>query len=412
MPDISRPTAGHLLQWLIGLLLLTACMPTSINSTPYPNANILPQPTVPPPPWVQSSAPISLDNAANVATLGRLDQPSTPSTVFAFSVSPNTTRLAGLNNDELLIWNLIDGTLLAHTSRSGGTKVFFSPDKTSIYTVTPKGEINTYDAETARSGSTIQGHGNYDNVAAYDADDGFLALGGQNGEIKIWDLLARVSKVTLNAHRLRVAALAFSPDGSRLISAGDEGVVTIWDWDNRAHVADIQLTKGSQATQVIVSPGGSEFAVTTANTVYTYALADGKPLQTMAMGTGGAALVFAYSTDGRYIATGGDATELTLWNAETGKLFAKLPGTQGDKLAAAFSPDGTLLLTSAMGVPTRLWNLAKVTQAGIDSAELPATNARILASRWTDDSRLLLLFEATGSVEVWGIGALGATATP
>ena len=98
MPEVTRPIAGHLLHWLIGLLLLTACMPTTVNSTQYPNANVRPQPTVPPPPWVPSSAPIALDNVAKVVTLGRLDQPSTPSTVFAFSVSPDTTRLAGLNN--------------------------------------------------------------------------------------------------------------------------------------------------------------------------------------------------------------------------------------------------------------------------------------------------------------------------
>ena len=409
IPAFNSARGSQFSVLMLWLLALSACMPTTLNT---PNPNVRVPATLPPPVSVESSAPISDENAPGIALLGRFDQPSTPSTVFAYSISPDSTLLAGLNNDELLVWNLIDGSTVSHTARIGGTRVFFAPDKTSLYTVTPQGAITTFDAETTRSRSTVQGHGDYNNIAAFDANNGLLALAGNNGEIKVWDVLERTAKATINASRLAISALAFSADGSRLASAASDGSVIVWDWANRAAVATVTLKANDPPTQIAVAPDGSQFAVTTSNTLFSYALADGKPLYQMAMGTGGAAFVFTYSPDSRYIANGGETNELTLWDAQTGKVFAKLPGATGDKLAASFSPDGTLLVTTAMGTPVRLWDLTRVTTSGVNSAALPAPNARIIASRWTDDSRLILLFEATGSIEVWGIGATQATATP
>ena len=132
----------------------------------------------------------------------------------------------------------------------------------------------------------------------------------------------------------------------------------------------------------------------------------------MNVGTGGAATVFTYSPDGRAIAAGGGNHGLTLWNAETGELIAQLPGVDGDRLAAAFSPDGTMLLTSAIGAPVRLWDVTRMTQAALKHAEIPVNSTQIVDVHWTDDSRLMLLVDATGPVYVWGIAAPPATATP
>ena len=85
-------------------------------------------------------------------------------------------------------------------------------------------------------------------------------------------------------------------------------------------------------------------------------------------------------------------------------LAAHLPNTQGETIAASFSPDSNLLLTSSLNSQIYLWNLEQITGQTVNQAALPIGTQQILNVLWTDDSRLILFFDASGPVYVWGIG--------
>jgi len=112
-------------------LLLAACgsTPDAPPTTPAPTERTVP--TLPPPPtWMEATTPLTLDNIAQARELGRLDPPGTLSTVFRHDFSPDSGRLAGLNNELLLAWDLITGRLVFSIPRQNAVQAYYSSDKT------------------------------------------------------------------------------------------------------------------------------------------------------------------------------------------------------------------------------------------------------------------------------------------
>jgi WD40 repeat protein len=378
-------------------LLLAACTPQDSDAESQRNP-----PTVPPPPWQESIETISLDNVQNIEYLGRLDAPGSPSTVFAYAVSPDSTRLAGLNNDQLLAWDLVSGNLIFATGRGDAVQIYYSPDKTEIYTLNNQGTVSAYDAENGVFQNSFVGQENYNGVAAFH-EDGLLALGSLSGNVKVWDTFERQSLVTFRAQQLQVTALAFSTDGSLLATGGDDPMVTVWNWRERQGVVSMDNVD-TAPRRMMFSADGSQLAVATNTRIRLWRLPDGILSHTLETGPGGVSEVLAYSPDGEYIVNGGGPPQLTLWDPHTGELLTQLPGIGGDRTSASFSPDGNLLVTSVLGGPVTLWDMTLITATTLNRHDVAVGTDRILVATWTSDSRLLLMIDAQGPIYVWGIG--------
>lgn len=405
LPSATGVTLVKRLLW--ACLLLAACLPAV--PTPEPTPGFVPSnrlaPTPTPPPWTDGVEPVTLENAGRIARLGRLDAQTAPSTVFAYALAPDSARLAGLNNEQLIVWDLLTGGIVFNTARAEALHVYYAPDKNQVYTVDGGGAIALYDAASGAQQDALDGHAAFNGAAAYHPDTGWLALGGRDGEVKVWDVAARRALVALRAHRLQVAALAFSADGSQLATAGEDGQVQVWDWQNRERLATVD----GQALRLAFAPGGRQLAVGEADAIRLYTLPDGELARTLATGPGGASDVLAYSPDGRYLINGGGLPALTVYDADDGQLVAQLPGVGGDRTAAVFSPDGQLLATSVLGGGVSLWDMTRVSQGELARGDLAAGTLQVLAVDWTPDSFALLVFEATGPVQVWGIPAAPAS---
>ena len=198
--------------------LLSACTPSTIDTRGRSNA-----PTVTAPEqFIEAQQAITVNNVANLKYLGRLDQPGTTSSIFSQALSPDATRLVALNNEQVLAWNLLTGSLIFQTARAEATRVFYSSDKTEIYAIDPKGLVTVLDANTGALKTSFPGNPSYSNVLAYSPDSGWLALGGTDGTVKVWDTYARRSLVTIDAHSNSVTALAFSANGEQLVTGGSD----------------------------------------------------------------------------------------------------------------------------------------------------------------------------------------------
>ncbi len=380
-------------------LLLTGCA----GATPTPDDSVdnRTAPTTEPPVWVESAAVITLDNVPSLRYLGRLDSPSEPTTIFAHSLSPDGTRLAGLDNEQLVVWDLISGQTLFATARSSATRVYFSPDKTEVYTLTPDGVIQIYDATNGLSQNTFTTVENYNDTQAFYAEDGWLAFGNLRGQVKIWDPLERSALATLEAHNLRVMALAFSADGGLLATASDDGEVKVWDWRERTL---LHTLPGNTAVSVLrFAPDNRQLAVGTRQNMRLWSLADGSLTRVIDTGPGGVEIM-AYSPDGRFLVTGGTPQDMTVWNPVSGGVVARLPEVGRDRVSLAFSPDGSLLLTAVLGGRATLWNMTTITNSTVNRADL-STEGLVYDVDWSSDNRLLTIFGSTGGVYIWGIGA-------
>ncbi|MCC6894359.1 MAG: WD40 repeat domain-containing protein [Anaerolineae bacterium] len=406
---------------LVMLLVVAAaaCTPQTPTVPPTPTlapiGTFMPQqrdvPTLPPPAWVNAGETITLENAPRLSYIGRLDAQGSPSTLFAYAFSPDGARLVGLNNLQIVGWNLISGQLLFNTDRLNALQVYYGADKDEIYTVDGTGQIRIYDAESGVSTQALNGQPAFNGSADYDSDNGLLALAGSDGSIKVWDVANRQSLVTINAHTLPITDLAFSSDHQRLASVSADNTVKVWDWRSRQPIAEIKAT----ASKVVFAPDNTQLAVGENRQISIWSPQNATLINTLTTGPRAPTDVLVYSPDGQYIVNGGSIQSLTVWDTQTGKLVNTLPGAGGEANAVAFSGDGTLLATSVLGGDVILWDVTKLREDALTYAALNIGTRQILYTDWSPDGFVLLLVDATGPVQLWGIPAPPsdeATATP
>lgn len=355
------------------------------------------------PEWIEAAEPITLNNVTDIRALGRLDAPGQPSTVFAYALSPDSTQLAGLNNEQLLIWDLISGELIVNAGRLGASYVYYSPDKAEVYTLNAEGGVVAHESERGTRQADFRAHADFSGAAAFHADDGWLALGGIDGTIRVWDPTDRRSIVTFNGHTDEVLALTFSSDGERLASAGADGTVKIWDWRTREALSTLNLTSEGAVGRLTYSPADDILAVATDDQILLISPSDDQIQHTLSTGRGGSSDTLRFSPDGRYVVNGGVILEMQIWDAETGDRVADLPGIGGDRVSAAFSPDGDMLITSVLERPVALWDMTQIDGETLVRADLDVGTTQVLYSDWTTDGFLMLFFDARGPIHVWGI---------
>ncbi len=257
----------------------------------------------------------------------------------------------------------------------------------------------------ADNSNSLAAHPQYNETNAYDVDNGWLALGGLDGTVKVWDVAARQSLVTFNAGSRGITAMAFSPDGTQLATANQDGTLQVWDWQNKASVAQFQAT----VSRLVFSPDGAQLAAGEETRIEVWKLGDGTLVYSLATGPGGSSDVLTYSPDGDYLLNGGGIPSVTVWDTTNGQLVNTLPGVGGDATSVAFTPDGNLVATAVLGGAVSLWDMTKIREDNLARGDLSVGTRQILDVDWSTDGYLLLLFDATGPIQVWGIPAAEAT---
>lgn len=386
---------------VIAMLVLAACGSEPVP-TPRGSENVRSAATLPAPEWREASDVITLDTVARLSYLGRLDTVSEPSTVFAHALALDGTRLAGLNNDLLSVWDLLTSDLVFSVSRGDGNEVFYAPDKTAVYMLQADGLLTAYDTETGRSQpNPFRVHESYNGTRSYYAQDGWLAVGGFSGDVMVWDLLTGELAGMFSAHELQIRRLAFSADGRYLATMSDSTEVKLWDWQEQRLV--VEVDNQVDVRNIAIAPDMSQLAVGGRQNTTLWSVSSGELAYTIDTGPEGVG-VLAYSPDGVALISAGNPSDMSVWNPQDGTLMARLPGVGGDLLSFAFSVNGDVLVTAPFGGQTSLWNMRTITAQTVNRADLDLPESLIFAVNWTEDERLLLLFGANGSVYLWGIG--------
>jgi WD40 repeat protein len=406
----TRQPVEH--RWLLALLMiaLAACgAPGQPEPTLIPGPGARQVAQIPEAPdWREPADIITRQNVTEIELLGRLDPPGERfSTVFDYAFSIDATELAGLNSDQLMVWDLISGERLVSRARHQVSLVYYAPDKTEIYAVDQDGVIVVHDAQDGQIKADLNAHADYNGMADFYPDQGWLALGGYDGSVRVWDPLERTALVTIDAHEREIRWLTFSPDGERLATASDGGAVRLWDWRQRRLLAELE---NEQVTgRGVFSAAGDRLAINTERFINVWGLEpagqnlDARLLHTLQTGPGGASDVLEFSPDGRYLINGGALPDMMIWDVQTGTLVAQLPGIGGDRTSAAFSPDGELLLAAVLDGPVTLWDMTSITDETVVRADLQVGTDRVLYVEWSADGFTLLFFDAVGPIYVWGI---------
>lgn len=191
----------------------------------------------------------------------------------------------------------------------------FSPDGTSVATLSCDGTLQVWDTTTGAEIARLSGPKETIACIALSPNGARLATGAWDGTAQIWDLASRAEIGRLYGHSDCVDSVAFSPDGARLATVSSDGTARIWD-----------LTSGKEFVEL------AEFA-DDVNCV-------------------------AFSPDGARLAIGSDDAEAVLWDLASGEEVARLEGHSGPVTGLAFSADGARLATGLGDATARIWDVA------------------------------------------------------
>lgn len=380
--------------------LVAAC---GTPPTPAPGQRETPTPLPTAAVWTEPAQALTLQIANDLRQLGTLEVPEPPSTVFGYALSPDQTVLAGLNTDWVLVWDLVRGELLFNAPSRSANRLYFSPDKDEIFTVNRGGVIEVFNAANGNVKDTFAAFSNYSNIAVYEPGLGLLALSGMDGTFQVWDMPARESLLTqATSAPLEITAMAFAPESGRLALGNEEGTVEIWDTQG-SRVRQSQIETQARVSALLFSPDERFLVTSSPQNTIVWDLATGA--RQHVLDTGGTGDVLTFVPDSPYLLTNTGGEEILAWDMETGEVVAALSRDGQDRLSVAASPDGQMLFVADLGGSATLWSLENLAEGAVGRANLNVPQTTIFNVVWSEDSFLVLFFDTTGPIHVWGVGS-------
>ena len=151
---------------------------------------------------------------------------------------------------------------------------------------------------------------------------------------------------------------AFSPDSRQIAVVAEDGAVAVWNLPGGPPAATFALANmgDKKCTAVAFHPKARQLAALVGGYVRLVDLADPQKQPALSADQN-YATTFAYSADGRYIATAGSDGPVKLWSVATGKVVRSLPGHIALVTAVVFSPDRQRLVSASYDATVRVWNL-------------------------------------------------------
>jgi sugar lactone lactonase YvrE len=191
-------------------------------------------------------------------------------------------------------------------------------------------------------------------------------------------------------------ALTFSRDG-RLLATATGNSAQVWNVASHRLVATADLA--GTVRGVAFSRDGKELVIADyANFAAIFDIASRKLVHNFSE-TGQAMNAAAVSPDGSMIATGGDTTSVSLWNASGSQQIGSVP-IEGQIFSLAFSPDGRTLAVDNSNVT--LWNVVSAGNV-FKIATLGASQVAIQGMAFSPDGRMLATVMPSSGVTLWNV---------
>ena len=307
----------------------------------------------------------------------------------------------------------------------------------------------------------LHGHKDYVSELVFSPDSKTLLTGSKDGTIQAWDTATGKHRFTCTGHLEGIRGLVFSQDGNTLISLNRPfnplGNLQQQRWD--LNTGDQLSTRflGIDATSTILSPDGktlaahsfgNRYALWDINTdpprIMDRFILQGYPRsginvkfvfsldsKMMAASSDDNRVhvwdltkskkdrhqftvpadkhwirAFAFSPDGKMLASGGNGRKLCLWRVADGTLLFKSTVHKGHIKAVTFSPDGKRLASG--GGKLFLWDTAAGTQLETSPRGLMA---QISTMVFSPDGNTLVVGNWDGVLELWDVPTGGLLST-
>ncbi len=233
-----------------------------------------------------------------------------------------------------------------------------------------------------------------------------LLLGDRDGHVIIWDLMELKAKNPGKSVPARLLAqLPYEANqvswvtGSELaIGEGLDSTLRLWDTRSGGELRAFEHK--SPPPLFALSPDGSTVVTVGSGRIRLWEVSSGRELRTFTPHEH-FTLAFAYSPDGRTLASGGDRGLVILRSVIDGQEKLRIKHPEKSLKQISFSPDGRVLATIGFGKrsdsPVRLWN--PVTGARIN--ELRVSRADIKSFAFSFDGRFIAAAGSDHQLHLW-----------
>jgi WD40 repeat protein len=315
--------------------------------------------------------------------------------VRSVAFAPSGAYLAAFHDGQnVSFWSLTDPahpSLMANKSATAplGYMGAFLPDGKTLITVGTQGAMlsNVADPTQIERLTTLQGPAKGANWVGVQPGGRLLAVAstdaaGDEAQLSLWDPGNAAAPTLLSSTTpdgyAAIDSLSFNSDGS-ILAAGSsdasEGSSGLWNLADPRHPAALGGFTGDSdygAGDAVYSPSGNLVATVGGDAVIRLwdaavpsqpALLSTYPDQPQSDSTdstnNNVVNGFAFSPDGRYLATAGGDSVVRLWdvtNPAHPVLHTTLTGHSGAATDVVFSPNGSFIATSSIDHTVRLWN--------------------------------------------------------
>jgi WD40 repeat protein len=284
--------------------------------------------------------------------------------------SDGHTAIAGFENSDVLLWDLLTGELLERYVVSGGARtVALHPVNYTALVGGTTSVITNLDLQSGKIINSFNGH-TADVFEIVISDDGKKAVSGSlDHSLRLWELdrghvirhVADPSELTFEAD--------LSPDGRTAIRGSTDGIVTLFDVETGEVI--YQLIDDQPIMAVTFSPDGQTALI---GAGYRFAqkvepghiiLWDVQTGEEIRRFEGQPYVVFdvEFSPDGKRAVSFGNGAIVILWDVETGQEIRRFEDYFVDSEWPAesywdveFSPDGRSILASYAQGPLIHWD--------------------------------------------------------
>jgi WD40 repeat protein len=290
--------------------------------------------------------------------------------------------------------------------------IAFSPDGRRLISAGDR-SVRFWDPHTGKELGELHGPAYALCGASLSADGRTLAAGTQLSIIHLWDLETRkeLRQLTVDMPAAHPAP-ALAPDGKTVAVKGGARLALGIQLFEVASGKELRHFGHGGANALAFLPDGSAVA-DLATSIYLYDPQTGKHLQTLVEpnngGTGETGM--AFSSDSRVVATGYPDRAHTkvwpmdtasLWETVSGKFIAQFRGHEGRVISFAFSHDGRVVASGAWDGTVRLWDLA----SGRQLRRFEGHRGGVLSLAFSPDDTMLASGGSDTSVLIWDVATL------